>query len=367
MLGIASAGIHGILHGEQLRISPDRTNILLIDLVIAGSQTAVANQDGASQFLVQHHPHLRLQPGNNIEVGDVELVVAVHLLLLIDSGGSGSALQQGENLFLLQLTLDIALCTSLIFGDVSKDGLNAREGSAMDLAHNLRNPGLIALNEDGLIGHLTSIGEEIADVGHTIITVSMLDNILQGLSIIATSFAMLQNSLLQRAQTLGVLQDLLHIVVAQSGSRGILGVKDIVLHIGIILLIVIIVVFNAAALFFKSFADNIGNGGLLLFIQGIENILHGLFITFGILFFLLVLVLQIFIVHFGVLLLFLISMGESNTTSCENICIIEIIITVITVSEIQLFDICLRVRSSQNKTYLLNIAMRDNICKLVSS
>ena len=237
----------------------------------------------------------------------------------------------------------------------------------MDLAHNLRNPGLITLDEDGLIGHLTSIGEQIADVGYTIIAVSMLDNILQGLSIIAASFAMLQNSLLQRAQTLGILQDLLHIVVAQSGSRGILGVKDIVLHIGIILLIVIIVVFNAAALFFKSFADNIGNGGLLLFIQGIENILHGLFITFGILFFLLVLVLQIFIFHFGVLLLFLISIGESNTTSCENICIIEIIITIITVSEIQLFDICLRVRSSQNKTYLLNIAMRDNICKLVSS
>ena len=366
MLGIARASIHRILHSEQLRISPDRTNVLLIDLVIAGSQTTIADQDGASQFLIQHHPHLGLHPGNNVEVSDVNLVITIYLLLLIDGGRRGGAFQQREDLFLLQLALDIALRTSLIFGNVRKDGLNARERGAMDLAHDLRNPGLITLDKDGLISHLASIREQIADVGYTIIAIGMLDNILQGLSIITIGFAVLQNSLLQRTQTLGVLQDLLHIVVTQSGSRGILRIKDIVLHIGIILLI-IIVVFNATALFFKSFADNIGNGGLLLFIQGIENILHGLFITFWLLFFLLVLVLQIFVFHFGVLLLFLISMNESNTVSCENICIIEIVIAIITMSKIQLFDICLRVRSGQNKAHFLDIAVRDNICKLVSS
>ena len=230
----------------------------------------------------------------------------------------------------------------------------------MDLAHHLRNPSLVALNEDGLIGQFTCIGEQIVQVLHAI--VSMRNSLIQTGHILRLS--MLQNSSLQRAQTLGILQDLLHIIMGQSCGGTALVVKDIVLHFVIVLLVV--TMFNIAA-FFQSFADQIGNGGFLLFIQGIKNLLDSLIAAFRLLLILRVsvLVLQIFILHVRILLLFFVCMDQFNTASSPDICIIEIV-TIVAMGQVQLFDICFGVCPSQNKTYFLNIAMRDNICKLVS-
>jgi hypothetical protein len=67
----------------------DRTDAVLVDLVLVVDLATVADQDRPRDLLVQHQPHLALEPGDDVEVRDVDDVVTVQLLLLVDRGGSG--------------------------------------------------------------------------------------------------------------------------------------------------------------------------------------------------------------------------------------------------------------------------------------
>src|SRR5699024_2862142 len=95
------------LDGEQILVGADRTNAVLVDLVIGRRQPTIANQNCSSDLLVELVAHLLLQPGDHIKLGDVDNVIAIHPLLLVNSGRSGRALQQTEHLLLLEVTLDV--------------------------------------------------------------------------------------------------------------------------------------------------------------------------------------------------------------------------------------------------------------------
>ena len=122
----------GGLDSEEVIIGPDGTDVELVDLVVVGSETAVTEEHRASDLLVEHHAHLGLDPSDDVEIGDVLDVITVELLLLVDGRRGGDALEQAEDLFLLQLTLDVTASTSLVLGDVGEDGLHARERSVVD-------------------------------------------------------------------------------------------------------------------------------------------------------------------------------------------------------------------------------------------
>src|SRR5699024_11442467 len=75
------------LDSEQVIIVVDGTDAALIDLLIAGCQAAVTDQNRTGKRLIQLGAHLLLQPGHNIEAGDVNDVITIHPLLLVHGGG----------------------------------------------------------------------------------------------------------------------------------------------------------------------------------------------------------------------------------------------------------------------------------------
>src|SRR5699024_4498077 len=120
-----------------------RTNAVLVDLVIGRRQPTVANQNCPSDFLVELIAHFLLQPGNNIKLGNVDDVIAIHPLLLVNGGRRSRTLQQTEHLLLLEVALDVTLGSSIILGQVREGGTEPAERSMMNAVHNGTNPRLV--------------------------------------------------------------------------------------------------------------------------------------------------------------------------------------------------------------------------------
>jgi hypothetical protein len=109
----------------QLVVVEDGTNASalrsthrVLDLVLVVHRPTVADQDGARELLLEHEPHLGLEPDDHVEVGDVQDVIPVQLLLLVDRGRRGGPGRHAEELFLLHVALDVALGPSLFHRDV---------------------------------------------------------------------------------------------------------------------------------------------------------------------------------------------------------------------------------------------------------
>src|SRR4029077_1182563 len=100
----------------------------ILDLVVIGNIATVTDQNSTSKLLVEHEAHLGLEPNHNIEVGDVNDIVTIELLLLVNRARSCNTLRDAEPLFLFQRSLYVALCPRVVEGDVSDDGLDTREG-----------------------------------------------------------------------------------------------------------------------------------------------------------------------------------------------------------------------------------------------
>ena len=111
------------LNGIKLIISPYRTNVIFLDLVLSNSGSAIADQDRTTKFLIQHDTHLTTKPSNYVEIGDVENVITIQLLLLIDGLRIGCSSQKSDNFLDLLLALSVTLCSSLIGSDVSEYAL----------------------------------------------------------------------------------------------------------------------------------------------------------------------------------------------------------------------------------------------------
>jgi hypothetical protein len=137
-VGIAEVDVDG---GDvELVIRRDRPDVLLVDLVIVGDIPTVTDESRTSDLLVQHDSHLGLEPGHHVEVGDVDHVVTIELLLLVHGGRSRGPLGDPEELFLLQVALDVTLGTSLLGRDVGVDGLDPAERGLASSAEEPSNP-----------------------------------------------------------------------------------------------------------------------------------------------------------------------------------------------------------------------------------
>src|SRR5699024_10606418 len=238
------------LDSEQVIIVVDGTDAALIDLVIAGCQAAVTDQNRTGQLLIQLGAHLLLQPGHNIEAGDVNDVITIHPLLLVHGGGSGRTLQQTEDLLLLEVALDVTLGPSVILGQVGEHGPEAAEGNMMDAVHDGGNPALIVVDDPRGSIQGTVLGEQPLDI---------ID-------------AMRQERITHGAIALGIGNGSLNVLIGdavlQAGVRGIV-FEHVVRHVSILLVFVT-----------QSLADDGINNLLLLIGQLVEYITHS-FLTAG--------------------------------------------------------------------------------------
>ena len=266
---------HLHLDGKQVCVVEHRADAVLVHLVLAGSGAAVTDQDGTGDLLVQLQAHLALQPCNDVETGDVNDVVAVHLLLLVDGGGAGGAAQQAKDLFLLEVTLDVALGTCILLGQVSEHALEAAEGDVMHSAHHLADPGLVLVDDAGRVVQHLVVGEQPL---HVVDAVAQVGQLLTG-------DVRVLESRLHGAAALGTLDNSVDVAdaVLQHGLGGII-VKHILLH-GRILLTVI-VLFTG-----RNRTNDCVYYFFLLLRQGVEHIRNGLFLAH-----------VLFVRHFGFLL-----------------------------------------------------------------
>ena len=169
--------------------------MILIDLVGIVRLTTVANKDRTSNFLVKHDTHFGLQPSNDIQIGDVDNIIAIKLLLLVDGRRSGHSLQQLDDLILLHAALDVTLGASLVSSDVGNYRLDARKWRMLGLAQNIRNPLHPTRDHLGAVGNGLRIREEELDIIDAVIT------------------SVREERLLERAETRSVAHDLLELAV----------------------------------------------------------------------------------------------------------------------------------------------------------
>ena len=263
---------------EQRHVGSDRADVGRIDLVIRVGGTAVADQIGAGQFLVQHDAHLGLDPGYDVEVGDVDDVIAVQLLLLVNGLGRGSALQSAEDLLLLLVALDVTLCAGLVLGDVREHGLDTAERSAVHAGHDLLHPAHLPLDPLGRRVHALGLGEQHAGIVEAIGLLANSDIHTSGIDGMDqfTVVGIVVERFSQAATALSVGNDLSHVGMGQNiGLLNFILIKNIVLHF----VVFSFIFFRLAACVFKRLTNQSIDNRLLLFRQLIEHVFNGLFLA----------------------------------------------------------------------------------------
>src|SRR5699024_655235 len=146
--------------GVQVLIRDDGTDAVLVDLVIGRRQPTIANQASAGDFLFELMSHLLLPPGDHIKLGNVDNVIAIHPLLLVNSGRRSRTLQQTEHLLLLEVALDVTLGSSIILGQVREGSAEPAERSMVNAVHNSTNPRLVVIQNLGRSVQFTLIREQ---------------------------------------------------------------------------------------------------------------------------------------------------------------------------------------------------------------
>ena len=201
------------LNRVEIIILPNRTNILLIDLIIARRKTTITNKNRSGDFLIEHHSHLRLEPSDNIEISNIYNIVSIELLLLINGRRSSCSLKQREYFFLLKIALNITLGPSVILGNVCKHGLNPGERSMVYTVHNYRHPTHFTLNKLRRIIKSLGFREQSANFLNTIV------------------FCMSKKTLLERAVTLSIINNSVHSVMRKNLLIVFIIFKYVMLHI----------------------------------------------------------------------------------------------------------------------------------------
>ena len=195
----------------------------------------------------------------------------------------------------------------------------------MNTINHARNPVRITLDELRRGIHGLGLGEQSIDL------------------VDAISCVVSQEGLLQTASTLSIGENLLHIGMGQSVAlHHLILVKNIMLHI-IILLIIIFIIFVSRASTFQSLANQCINYSLLLFSQSVKDILNGLIA--GLIFDLLGILHGFFLLHF-----FIIGMRQRNVLAgIDN----SFFFGFLTMTDDGI-DECARVCTSQNETNFTN-------------
>ena len=159
--------------GEQLVILPNRTDVALLDLVGVGHLTAVANQDGACELLLEGQAKVLLHPGNDVERGDVEDIVTVNLRLVVNGRRLGLSVGDLVDDVLLTAGLDVTLGPQVVSGQVGPLGLDTGERRVLGPLENLGNPRVLAHDALGLRVQVGGVREQ---------QLRVLDTVVRGVS-----------------------------------------------------------------------------------------------------------------------------------------------------------------------------------------
>src|SRR5690606_36955930 len=294
-------------------------------------------------LLVEHEPHLLPDPVHNVEVRDVDDVIAVELLLLVDRSRSGLSTRDLEELLLLHVTLDVALGSGLLVGKVSGAGLETGERKVTCAVQNRGHPLHPASDPLGSVVDLSRIREERLDVR---------DAVLLGVS---------ENGLLPRTTLLRVSGDVKQLRVSERGSALV-----IVLHSVAVLLeqvprhVVVLLVGNAVAVVrvlsravvlarrLESLADEIMEHVLLLLVQRVINLLNGLLVR----------VLSSHVISFVVVIVGVLEV-EPVDACIHDSCIVKVFDRAIGMLEVDIVDESSGIGSGDDKTNLSNKAVHD--------
>ena len=150
------------------------------DLLRIGAGAAVADQDGAGDFLVQHHAHFLLHPGHDVEVGDIDDIVAIELLQLVHGLRSRHTAQGCDLLLDLLAALDVTLGAGLLLRQVDGGRLDAGERALLHAVENDGDPlhaanDLVRLAVDGL-----GFGEQDLDIRDAVLQRGFLEAAVTG-------------------------------------------------------------------------------------------------------------------------------------------------------------------------------------------
>ena len=274
-----SAGSDISFNGVQISILCDRAYMIFRDVSIVGSQTAITNQYRTGDFLVQHHPHFAFKPGDHIEISDIQNIVTIHLLQFVDGLRIGGTFQQREYFSRFLFSFDVTFCTSLIVGDVGEHTLNTRERSVMSTGQNNAYPSIISLDEFRGVVKQSCIREQVVDISHTIFLLGSLISfsivVVNSMSQNTTLFNVLIYGLSKRSQAFCVSHQIFHIIMADVGSRGVIGIKYVVFHFFFLLFGFFIFFIGIIV---HSFSHDCVNCSFLFIGEGIPHLFHGLVI-----------------------------------------------------------------------------------------
>ena len=178
----------------------DRADAVLLDLVLGGSLTTIADEDSSTELLLKHDLHLAADVGDDIKVSDVQDVIPIQPLLFIDGCRRGNTLQQREDLVFLLIALDVTPGTGLVGRDVGEASANTGEGRVLGSTDDGVDPIGLALDELRLVPQILGLREEGLD---------LLDAVSVGVG---------QDGLLQGAAGASVLEDGLDLGMSQDGE-----------------------------------------------------------------------------------------------------------------------------------------------------
>ena len=273
----------------QFVVGPDGANLGRIDLAVGAFGATIANQNRGRKLLVQIHAVDVVHVLNNVEILDVDNIIAVKLALDVDGLRISGARQQ------TQVTAKALLLALLITcGTQSADvphirlaGANSRNRALMYLLKYLRNPALIVRQQLWSAGaDILVFGEQRRDAVKAKIGVSQIVT-----SLIGVQFQRRLPAADAAALCGG--KDSLLIGVAESRGLGVgFRIKHVVLHVFILLFSFVGVGF--VRFLFNRFFQNGIHDELLLVRHRIEDIADSL-VVFIVLVIILVIVLVIFL------------------------------------------------------------------------
>ena len=339
-----------LLYTEQILCRNNRSNILLIDLIWAAGRSTITKQDSPCDFLVEHNSHLSPEPAYNVYCCSIDDVLPVKLLLLINCCRSCFSLSKAEELFHLLISLNVASCSGFIFGNISKQSLNSREWEMLCSIHYCGYPSILSLDELRMIIDSLCIREEQFNVADTIISLSMSKECITERS---TIISYIGESSMAKLITYSIQIVSVHELITHNFAFII--VEYVVFHFGFFSFFIISVIFVCT--FLKGSSDKSVESFLLLFVHSLNDFAHCLFFCFFV------------ISHFGLLLIIsmldCVSINGLNEDLEWKSCVDHSTRICSILVHNNIVDVCSRISSGKNKTYLSDLAMHYIAAKLL--
>ena len=268
-------------------------NLIRIDIL-----ATVANKSSKSNFLFQATLHDITLISNNVEIGDIDNIIAMQRITVVNSlriSSTHQKLQVTRNR-LLALATVVALGTDFLSTGVNLTSANTANRALRSLGQNLVNPTIIPLDQLRSAGLcIFIIREQILDILN-----AMSQSILM---LVGIQF---DGALQGHTRSLSHLQNFLLVSVGQNVHRlSSATVKHISIHIVIssfrmfhfFLVIHVFVIHVVFLSIFESLTNQSIDNILLLFGKGVKHILYSLFLFRN--FLLRLFLLRLFLLHFG--------------------------------------------------------------------